>query len=125
MAIVVLVLLSLLGVIEFSLQGVRGAQGHQQGLYHATHLLERIREQDLAIYLGFSDPITARIPLDAPPFSTDFPANTGYTRRLVTQRLSTDPTNYQFKVYRVEVTVFWKTRGREASVTLEGLTRAP
>ncbi len=122
--IVLLVLLSLIGTIAFGLQGTQNVAGHQQAVDYARKLMELIRERDLAQNLGFSDTTGARVPLNAAPFTSDFPADSGYTRRLVTERLSTDNANYQSKLYRVEVSVFWKIKGREVHYTLEGLTRA-
>jgi hypothetical protein len=122
--IVVLVLLSLLGAISFGLQGVGAADGRQNATFEANRLLELIRQRQLAQSLGFNDAPSARVPIEAAPFTSDFPANSGLTRRIVTDRLSDDPDHYQYKVFSIEVTVFWKTRGRESSVTLESLTRA-
>jgi type II secretory pathway pseudopilin PulG len=122
--IVLLVLLALLGTIAYGLQGTQNAAGHQQAIYYARKLMELIRERDLAQNLGFSDAAGARIPLNAAPFATDFPADSGYSRRLLTEQLSADTLDYKSKVYRVDVTVFWEVKGREIHYQLEGLTRA-
>lgn len=128
--IVLLVLLSLLGTIGYGLQGTRDAEGNQEAVFHARTMLELIRERRLAQNPGFSDPATARIPLDSPPFEPkprgeDFPADSGYTRRVVTSQLSADPADYRSKVYRIDVTVFWKVKDRENSFHLVGYYRAP
>lgn len=129
--IILLVLLSLLGSIAFGLNGTKYAAGHQQAVFHARELMELIRERQLASAVitppnpGFADPSTARIPLNAPPFENDFPADTGYTRRIETRRLSTDPTNYHSKLYEIKITVFWKVKSRENSFRLSGLYRVP
>lgn len=122
--IVLLVLLALLGTIAFGLQGTRDAEGHQKAVYHARKIMELIRERDLAQNLGFNDAVAARLPLDAPPFDSDFPADSGYFRRIVTERQSTDDLDYLSKVYRVQVTVYWTAKGRERHFEVEGLTRA-
>ncbi len=131
--IVVLVLLSLLGAIAFGLEGIRHAEGHQQGVYHAREILELIRERQWAFRpyslgaveaVGFLDEVDARVPLNGPPFQDDLPEGTGYSRRIVTEQLSFDPGDHRSKVYRVEVTVFWTVKGRENSFRVEGLNRA-
>lgn len=128
--IVLLVLLSLLGTIGYGLQGTRDAEGNQEAVFHARTMLELIRERRLAQDPGFNDPATARIALDAPPFEPkprgdDFPAQTGYTRRVVTSQLSTDPADYRSKMYRIDVTIYWKIKARENSFHLVGYYRAP
>ena len=123
--IITLVLLSLLGTISFALEGSRQAEGQQEAAWHAQALFENIRERGLPSSLGFNDPAGARIPLNDPPVDIDLPADTGYTRRIVTQRLATDPSDYQSKIYRVDVTVFWKSKRRESSFSLNGLYYEP
>lgn len=128
--IVLLVMLALLGTIGYGLRGTANAEGNQQAVFHARTLLELIRERRLPQSPGFNDPPSARIPLDAPPFEPkplgrDFPADSGYTRRIVTTRLATDPDDYRSKVYRVDVTVYWQVKGRENSFRLLGYYRAP
>ena len=131
--IVLLVLLSLLGVIAFGLEGVRNAEGHQDAVLYARQLFEVARENGLAQMeisppgIGFDDPADARIPLSAPPFDSldEFPENSGYTRRMVSRRLSDDPGLHGYKVYRIEVAVFWEVKGRESSFRLVGYHRVP
>ena len=94
-------------------------------------MLELTRERDLAREetvgptIGFQDPEDARIPLNSPPFTDDFEAGTGYTRRLVTRRISNDPTSYESKLWEIEVTVFWTVKGRENLFRLVGVDRVP
>lgn len=121
--IVVLVLLSLLGSIAYGLRGVSSAEGHQEAAFAANRLFELVRQRKMPMTSGFDDPATARIPIEAPPFENDFEEGSGLTRQIVTERLSDDPDSYQSKVYRIKVTVFWKIRGREVHLTLNGLTR--
>lgn len=130
--IVILVLLSLLGAIAFGLEGTRHAAGHQQGVYYARELLELIREKRYAYLprqqasltlVGFSDLEDDRIPLNDPPFQDNFPSQSGYTRRIVTEPMSPNPADHRSKVYRIEVTVFWRVKGRESSFRIEGLSR--
>lgn len=131
--VTVLVMLTLLGTISFGLEGTRNAAGHQQGVYHARQLMELIRERRLAECAltapspptGFNDASGTRVPLHAPPFANDFPDNSGYTRRLVTRRVSTDVNDYRNRLFEVEVTVFWKVKARENSYRLVGLYRVP
>lgn len=131
--IVLLVLLSLLGAIAFGLEGVRNAEGHQEAVMYARQLFELTRENGLAqmeIFppdIGFNDPPEARIPLDTPPFDSleEFPEDSGYTRRMVTQRLSDNTSEHGFKLYRIEVTVFWQVKGHESSFRLVGYHRVP
>lgn len=128
--IILLGLLTLLGVISSGLAGTRNSAGHHTAVYHARQFMELIRarrlpqKQVFPPAFGFSDPASARIPLDAPPFEDDFPANTGYFRQLVTGRVSSDPKSYQARLYEVEVTVYWKVRARENKFRLVGLHRA-
>ena len=137
--IILLVLLSLLGTIAFGLNGTQNSEGNQQAVLHARQIFELIRERRL-LYSDpdaddpfFDDPVDARIPLETPlvgPDSgedplVDFPAHTGYTRRVTSKRLSSDETNYQSKLYRIEVTVYWKVKARENSFQLIGYDRAP
>ena len=128
--VVLLVLLSLLGTIAFGLHGTRNAEGHQDAVYHAIHLLELIRERRLAQTVippntteGFLDAEDARIALEDQPFADDFPPQTGYTRRIVTEQVSSDTTDYRSRTYRIEVTVFWNVKDRENSFRLVGLHR--
>jgi hypothetical protein len=143
--VVLLVLLTLLGALSFGLQGTRNAEGHQKAVAFARQMMELIRERGLARIpvspppaIGFDDPAGARIELDAPPFQPkppasdpssppveDFPAASGYTRRLVTRRLSLDPDDYQSRLYRIEITLFWRVKARENSCRLVGYDRAP
>ncbi len=128
--VLLLALLTMLGVIAFGLAGTRNAAGHHSAVLHARQLVELIRSRRLAEvvvtppYPGFSDGATARNPLEAPPFENDFPAQTGYTRRLVTEALSSDPNDYRSKLFRVEATVFWRVKRRENKFKVEGLYRA-
>lgn len=130
-AVIILVLLSLIGAIAFGLEGVRSADGHQQAVYHARRLMELIRAWSYPIdnvvspsYLGFQDLPTDRVLLHAAPFDNDFPTTTGYTRNLFTEPLSTDPTNYQSKIYRVRVIVYWEAKRRVSQFQISGLYRA-
>lgn len=120
--IIVLVLLSLLGAVSFSLEGTRAAEGRLDASWIAQRTFENIRDRKL-IAPGFQDPVSARIPINAVPFESDFPANTGFTRRLVTERLSTDPTNYRSHLYQIDVSIFWENKRRENVYTLKGLYR--
>lgn len=133
--IVLLVLLSLLGTIAFGLSGTQNSEGSQQAVLHARQTLELIRERRLLHNEAhvFSDAANDRLPLEtplvAPPSGEDpiidFPPNTGYSRRVVSERLSSDPNDYRCKLYRIEVTVFWKAKTRENSFRLVGYDRAP
>lgn len=129
--VVMLVLLALLGTIAFGLAGTRNAEGHQKAVYHAQRLLDLTRERGLArgkttdTTVGFSDAEDARIPLNAAPFAGDFERAEGYTRRLVTRRLSDDPSQYESKLFEIEVTVFWTVKGRESHFRLVGVDRVP
>ena len=129
--VVLLVLLALLGTIAYGLAGTRNAEGNQRAVHYAQRLLELTRERDLAreetvgTTIGFQDPEDARIPLNSPPFTDDFEAGTGYTRRLVTRRISNDPTSYESKLWELEVTVFWTVKGRENLFRLVGVDRVP
>lgn len=130
--IVLLVLLSLLGTIAFGLKGVQNAEGNQEAVFHARRLFEYIRENRLAervVYpphIGFADLPSDRILLEAAPFDTveEFQSNNRYTRRIVTERLSTDLSDHRSRLYRVEVTVFWEIRSGESSYQLVGYYRA-
>lgn len=121
--IILLVLLTLLGTVSFSLEGARNAEGHQDAEYYAQSLFEAIRDRDLAQGTGFSDAATDRIPLNDPPFAGDFPADTGYTRNIVTTQLATDPADYRSKLYEVQVVIHWKVKNRENSFRLVGMVR--
>ena len=129
--VVLLVLLALLGTIAYGLAGTRNAEGNQQAVYHAQRLLELTRERDLArketvgTTIGFQDADDARIPLNSPPFADDFEDDTGYTRRMVTRRISNDPADYESKLWEIEVTVFWTVKGRENLFRLVGVDRVP
>lgn len=139
--IILLVLLSLLGTIAFGLNGTQNSEGNQQAVLHARQIFELIRERRLLHPnpdpdmddVVFDDPVDARIPLETPLVPpppdedpiVDFPEGTGYTRRIVSERLSSDETNYQSKLYRIEVTVYWKIKARENSFQLIGYDRAP
>ena len=123
--VIVLVLLSLLGAISFALEGSRQAEGHDDATWYAQRLMEAIRERELAQTVGFSDPPTARIPLNAPPFDTDFTPDPLYTRRIVTRQVTTDPTDYRHKLYEITVTIYWKSKRRENSFQIVGLTGEP
>ncbi len=134
--IVLLVLLSLIGTVAFGLRGTREAEGSQDAVLHARRLIELIRERRLPQVevfppeVGFSDPAVSRTALDAFPFQPkpsgeDFPAGTGYTRRIVTERLSEDGDDYRSRLYLIDVTVFWKIKGRENQYQLTGYYRAP
>ena len=131
--IVLLVLLSLLGTIAFGLNGTQNAEGNQRAVLFARRLFELIRERRLAQTVGFNDPVTARIPLETPLLppppgespQVDFPPGTGYSRRIVTSRLSTDSSDYKSKVFQIEVFVFWRVKSRENSFHLIGYDRAP
>jgi len=129
--LVLLMLLALLGTVAFGLAGTRNAEGHQKAVHYAQRLLELTRERGLAreeiapSVIGFQDPSNARIPLHAPPFSNDFEDQTGYTRRLRTERLSNDTSSFEFKLYKIEVTVFWTVKARENQFRLVGIERVP
>lgn len=139
--IILLVLLSLLGTIAFGLNGTQNSEGNQQAVLHARQIFELIRERRLlhpnpdpdGEDTVFDDAVDARIPLETPLVPppagedaiVDFPEGTGYTRRIVSSRLSSDETNYQSKLYRIEVTVYWKVKARENSFQLIGYDRAP
>ncbi len=131
--IVLLVLLSLLGTIAYGLQGIENSDGHQKAVYHCQRIFELIRGRRLSQTawdppsraVGFSDAVNDRNALDAAPFDNDLPSGTRYTRRIVTKQISADITDYQFKLYEVEVTVFWKVKSRENHFKLTGIYRAP
>lgn len=120
-----LVFLSLLGAVSFALEGTRHAEGYDDASWYAQRLMEAVRERDLAQTIGFSDPPSARIPLDAPPFDTDFAPDPNYTRRIVTTQLSGDPNDYRHNLYQIEITVYWQSKRRESSFQLVGLTGEP
>lgn len=128
--VLLLAVLTMLGVIAFGLAGTRNAAGHHTAVLHARQLVELIRSRRLAEMVinppapGFSDAPADRIPLEDPPFENDFPPQTGYTRRLVTEAQSTDPNDYKSKLFRVEATVFWRVKRRENKFQVEGLYRA-
>ena len=121
--VVVLVILSLLGTVSFALEGNRTAEGRQDAILIAQQLFETIRERELPASTGFNDAANARIPVGDPPFDNVLPPNTDYTRRIVTSRLATDPSDYRSRLYEVQVTVFWKIKERESQYVLEGLYR--
>lgn len=129
--VVMLVLLALLGTIAYGLAGTRNAEGNQKAVHYAQRLLELTRQRDLArevtagTTIGFQDADDARVPLNSPPFADDFKNGTGYTRRLVTRRLSSDPASYEAKLWEVEVSVFWTVKGRENLFRLVGIDRVP
>ncbi|MFA5508847.1 MAG: hypothetical protein WC423_25705 [Vulcanimicrobiota bacterium] len=129
--VVMLVLLALLGTIAFGLAGTQNAEGHQKAVYYAQQLLELTRERGLARKtttgntLGFQDSENSRVPLNAAPFSGEFEGAERYTRRIVTRRLSNDPADYDYKLFEIEVTVFWTVKNRENHFRLVGVDRAP
>lgn len=130
-SIIILVLLSLIGAVAFGLEGVRSAEGHQEAVFHARRLMALIRERGYPVthvvspgFLGFQDAPADRVPLDNPPFDNDFPSTTGYFRNLYTEPLSSDPTSYQSKVYRVKVTIYWQAKRRTSEFQISGLYRA-
>ena len=121
--VILLVLLSLLGTVSFALEGSRHAEGVQDGSWYAQSLVEVIRDRGLAQNPGFNDAPGARIPIETAPFNLDFPADTGYTRRIVTRRLSTDTTNYQYKLFEIVVTVYWQSKRSENSFEVRAVSR--
>ncbi len=123
--LVTLVLLALLGTIAFGLRGVQSSENHQRGVYHARKLFDLTKERKLFLHASFDDPPEARLALDAPPFQDDFPAATGFQRRLVTHRLSDNPDSFEYKLYSIEVTVFWKDKTRDSEFQIRGLARVP
>lgn len=129
--VIMLVLLTLLGAISFGLEGTRNAAGHQQAVYFARELMELVRERHLAETVisppnpGFRDGADDRVPLNAAPFVKDFPDNSGYTRRIVTRRASSDPDDYHSRLYEIEITVFWRVKARENNYRLVGIHRVP
>ena len=123
--VVILVMLSLLGSVSFALEGVRQLDGQDKATWYAQRLLEGIRERRLASGMGFNDPTGTRVPIDAAPFNTFISPDADYTRRIVTTQLAPSTADYRHDLYRIEVTVYWKTKRRENSFKLVGLSHEP
>ncbi|MCA9794190.1 MAG: hypothetical protein KC910_20420, partial [Candidatus Eremiobacteraeota bacterium] len=88
-------------------------------------LLDLVRVGNLPEVAPINDPATARVPLEAAPFTANFAAGTGYTRNLQMVRQDTNPANYGYLLFEVTVNLYWESKGVEHSVTLKGLHRAP
>jgi type II secretory pathway pseudopilin PulG len=48
-----------------------------------------------------------------------------FTRNILTERMTNDPTSHLASLFRVTVTIYWEERGVERSVRMVGVTREP
>jgi len=119
------------GLLAISASVIYGLKANQHGARlteagaHGENLINRIRLQNLPFTAPINDAVSARVPLNAPPFAAFFPANTPFTRSIQMQQLSGVPTNYQYDLSRVTVTLYWSERGVEQSMQLVTLHRRP
>lgn len=120
-----LVLLALVGVLISAFRGAQQAAKTDEALGVARQVLDLVRVGNLPEVAPINDPATARVPLEAAPFTANFPAGTGYTRNLQMVRQDTNPANYGYLLFEVTVNLYWESKGVEHSVTLKGLHRAP
>jgi hypothetical protein len=119
------------GLLAISAAVIYGLKAEQHGAplteaaNHGENLVNRIRLQNIPFTAPINDAPTARVPLNAAPFTAFFPAGTPYTRSIQMQQLSLDPNNYQYDLSRVTVTLYWQERAGEQSLQLLSVHRRP
>lgn len=114
-------LLALLGAVSFGLEASAHAARSGEALSYAREIVALMEERKLPESVTFADPPGARVNLEDPPFETDFPAGTGFTRNITATQLSTTASDYRSRLYELNVVVYWEEKGKERSVRLQGL----
>jgi len=127
-------LLSLLGALAFGLRASENGARHAEATQHAKRYLALIRQRNLVFGVedplpdsnsGLNDDPALRRALDEAPFTGDFPAESGFQRRLALAWAypASDPRHG--RLARISATVFWDDRGVERRVELVGYARKP
>lgn len=138
---VVVLTVGIMGVFAsfaFGIQASRQGGRMTQAVSWNRQIVEMIRVRNLPFTVatlpapalsGLNDavdmPFKERNDLNAPPFSNDLPAGTGFKRSIQMRRLSTDASDYRYTIAEITSTLHWMENGRPRKVTLRALHRQP
>ncbi len=126
-------LLGLLGSLGYGVRASRSGEVMSQAINHCTKLIELTRSRNLDFQgnpppppatSGVNDSSDAvRRPLNAPPFASDFPADTAFERNIRLERMGASG-DYNYDVMKITCTVFWTENGRERSLQFEAFHKS-
>lgn len=137
---VVVLSIGILGVFSSFAFGIQAArQGGQmtKAVSWNRQIVELIRVRNLPFTValpparstGLNDPTGLEwkdmTEMNAPPFSNDLPAGTGFRRSLQLRRLSSDPSDYRYSIAEITSTLVWLENGKPRKVVLRALHRQP
>lgn len=131
-AVIAIALLGTMAALTYGIRGMTVSGKNTVALNHARQIIEMIRVKNLAWQpnapplnsSNLNDSSSARVALEAPPFSADFPAGSGFTRNISIQRVSLSSADYRYNIMQAIVTVYWWDHEAERKVVqISHLTR--
>ena len=122
MEVLAVAILSLFAAFAYQLRVTYYAQNLAQASALNRRLIELVRSNGTA--LSNPDPVA----LDAPPFETQtFSAEElqRFRRTVVVERVDSDPSKYQYSLWRIRVGVHWRDKGSPFQLYYESIYREP
>ncbi|MEW6280563.1 MAG: prepilin-type N-terminal cleavage/methylation domain-containing protein [Candidatus Eremiobacterota bacterium] len=118
-------MLGVIGALTFGLRASSVSGTTSDAVNYSRQIIETIRVQNLD-WGGVitSDPASARTDLNAPPFAS-LPSNTNLRRNIQFSRVSGNPSDYEYNLYQIRVSVYWFDRGNEKSVSMCAYHKQP
>lgn len=125
MAVVTLGLLAISGAMIYATRVGSQANRQTRALQYAKQLMALSKLYNLPRAGPINDSAAARIAVNAPPFEKEVLADSLYTRNIRMAAVSASSSDYRAQLYQVDVTIYWKDRGREVSLHQRAIHRAP